>query len=71
MNTWIIRALATPDSHGWLFVRKGKGAPFTYVAKNARRYKTYESASRAMDKLRANAAHWSLVGNNCEVSKLS
>lgn len=67
---YVIRALSAADSVAWAFVSKEKGHPFTWVAPKARMYKTYSSATRAMEKLRL-TPQWSHVGDNCEVSKWS
>ena len=70
MMTYVIHACSVPGSMQWLWVSKEVGRPFTAVRDNARRYKTYNGAMRAMENLRANAMHWSQVNAACEVYRI-
>lgn len=50
----------------WKWVSKAVGHPFTTFECNARRYKTYDSAVRAAEKL-LGRPDWAHVGNDWEV----
>lgn len=70
-NGWVIHACPTPGSMLWQWVSKETGMPFTTMKSEARRYKTWESANRALDKLKATHSQWKNIGNACEVYNIN
>jgi hypothetical protein len=64
---YVIHGVPTPGSMMWMWVSKETGSPWTTMKDNARKFKTYEGAVRAMNRLKATARHWANVGSACEV----
>ena len=67
---YVIHACASLGSNQWMWVSKEPGRPWTTMKDNARRYRTYAGAVRAMNELKATANHWRWVGNAYEVYKI-